>query len=692
MRRDIEQRSPETVDGALVGVEGVYAFRVRGPADNEMGVGMRGFSGRANGQARVLVLLDGQPINNSYGGAVNWTALPLGDVDRIEVVRGPFSSLYGGSAMGGVIQILTRPIDRRSVEVSAQYGTHDTALFSARSGVRLGHLGLAGSIETLNSGGYPTQEVLRTATDSTATGGIQVTGVTRYLTRTGTVNYAVGLRGNNTYDRYSVRARGEYTLSSSTFASVQFIRQSSTFGWDPYTTTLKTADGQLLDTGTVVFQDDGVWKRMTVTPSNYLGVVIGGASNLYQAQVLHSAGAGGEWRAQVGLSDAPRDYNGTPGATATLDGGPGSYSWQANRGSFGNVQWSRTVRSSHALTFGVDGRRDRASIQTFTVTDYINGGSFSPRETFASGNALTWAAYAQDAYAVSSKVGLTFGGRYDYWRTYNGASQKAVTLPTEPYAERSAGAFTGKVALVMQPRTGTVIRTSAGTAFRSPSVIDLYRDTRLSSGSLLLGNAMLDPETMKSWELGIRQDVGAHVALDAAYYDNRIRNLIFRSVDLALDPTGLTSRNLNAGRARSRGVELSTTVRAASWFTLTPSYTFSDSTIVANAQSPQTVGKQIPFVPRHTAAAIATATTRRLTLSATARYQSAVFATDTNTDTTKHVPGTYDAFFETDVAATLPVTRHVSASLSADNLFDTHYYLFYRNPGRLLWAGVRVKY
>jgi iron complex outermembrane receptor protein len=116
LRADIERRNVQTIDQALTVVEGAYAYRQRGIPDNEVGIGMRGFSGRGTGQSRVLVLLDGQPLNNGYTGAVNFTGLALGDVDRVEVVRGPFSSLYGGNAVGGVVNILTRPIERRSFD------------------------------------------------------------------------------------------------------------------------------------------------------------------------------------------------------------------------------------------------------------------------------------------------------------------------------------------------------------------------------------------------------------------------------------------------------------------------------------------------------------------------------------------------------------------------------------------------
>jgi len=692
LRSDLEKRDIVMVDQALTTVEGVYAYRQRGVTDNEVGIGMRGFSGRGAGQSRVLILLDGMPLNNSYTGAVNWTGIPMSEVDRIEVVRGPFSSLYGGNAMGGVVNVLTRPIERRSAELYAQYGTNDTLHYSGRAGARFfERLGVGLAYESLSTGGYPTQEVLRTATDSTANSGVPVSGVIRYLTRTGTVNYAVGLRGDNTYDRYNVRARADYTFAPTTFGSFQYIRQANDFGWDAYTGWARTSDGRLVDSGDIVFEDNGVWKRTTLTPSNFLGVVGGGTSNLYQGQLLHSGAGIGEWRMQAGVLEAPRDRTGTPGATATLAGGPGNFSVQENRGVFANGQWSKAIATRHAVVAGVDARIDRASVESLQTMDYIEGGNFSPRDTYAAGEATTWALYAQDAFEVSNRLQLTFGGRYDAWRTHDGESQKAANLLTEPFADRSADAFTGKAAVVFRAGEDLVIRSSVGTAFRSPSVFDLYRDTRLSSGSLLLGNPLLEPEHMTSWEIGVRHTADARVSFDAAYYENRIRDLIFRSVD-ASDPSGLTSRNFNAGKARTRGLELAATLRAAAWLTIRPTYTFTDPVIVENDRSPATVGKQIPFVPRHVAAGTVTASIKQLTMTGTGRYQSAVFSSDTNNDTVKHVPGAYDEFFEADLAVNYALMRSLSFNVAIENLFDRQYYLFYRNSGRTVMAGLRVRY
>ena len=67
------------------------------------------------------MLLDGQPLNDSYYGTVNWTMLPVGEFERVEVARGPFSSLYGGNAMGGVINLITRRADHRQFELFGNF-------------------------------------------------------------------------------------------------------------------------------------------------------------------------------------------------------------------------------------------------------------------------------------------------------------------------------------------------------------------------------------------------------------------------------------------------------------------------------------------------------------------------------------------------------------------------------------------
>jgi iron complex outermembrane recepter protein len=85
-------------------------------------VSMRGFGENAHG--RVLVMVDGRKLNNPDMEGINWLGISLSDIERIEVLRGPASVLYGNHAVGGVINIITKkPSRNASVSASASVGS-----------------------------------------------------------------------------------------------------------------------------------------------------------------------------------------------------------------------------------------------------------------------------------------------------------------------------------------------------------------------------------------------------------------------------------------------------------------------------------------------------------------------------------------------------------------------------------------
>ena len=83
---------------------------------------------RGSTASQVLVLVDGRPINSPRDGEVDLSAIPVDNIDRIEVLRGPASGLYGSSAMGGTIHILTKrpPKEGQATDISSSFGTFRT--------------------------------------------------------------------------------------------------------------------------------------------------------------------------------------------------------------------------------------------------------------------------------------------------------------------------------------------------------------------------------------------------------------------------------------------------------------------------------------------------------------------------------------------------------------------------------------
>ncbi|MGH9373929.1 MAG: TonB-dependent receptor, partial [Vicinamibacterales bacterium] len=117
------------------------------------GVSLRGLG--PSGVSRTLVLLDGVPFNDPFGGWVYWTRVPLAAADRIEVVDSSSSSLYGNYAMGGVINILTSPPARRTVQVNAQYGNRNTPKVDFLATDVWGRFGVLFDGAAFSTDGYP---------------------------------------------------------------------------------------------------------------------------------------------------------------------------------------------------------------------------------------------------------------------------------------------------------------------------------------------------------------------------------------------------------------------------------------------------------------------------------------------------------------------------------------------------------
>lgn len=115
----------QSIDDILTMISGVNTTRSDGISNIHSNVSIRGLAG--DEQGRTLVLFDGIPINTSDEGSVNWNSIHMDNIQRVEVFKGPGSSLYGNNAMGGVINIISKkPLSPFSVNASASYGSLQT--------------------------------------------------------------------------------------------------------------------------------------------------------------------------------------------------------------------------------------------------------------------------------------------------------------------------------------------------------------------------------------------------------------------------------------------------------------------------------------------------------------------------------------------------------------------------------------
>ena len=174
-RDELRRRDVTSLNEALPFAQGVTF--------NAGQMDIRGSSGIARGVgSRVLMLLDGHRVMTGVGSAIDFGLMPLLDVERIEIVKGPHSTLFGTNAMGGVVNVITRPpVDGAQTVVRGYYGVFDTP----------GELDF--TEERLSMRGLQIQHSRRIGT----------AGATVFLAREG----SDGFRQNNDLQRWRFRAR-----------------------------------------------------------------------------------------------------------------------------------------------------------------------------------------------------------------------------------------------------------------------------------------------------------------------------------------------------------------------------------------------------------------------------------------------------------------------------------------------------
>ena len=135
-RERIEELNAQNVGEVLEEVTDVRVNRY-GPMGAQSAITLRGSSAQ-----QVLVMVDGRPVNVASVGMADLSMFPVDQIERIEVVRGPGSVLYGAGAMAGVVNIVTRdPPEKFTTDLAASYGTKNTRILRLDNGVRIGDFG-----------------------------------------------------------------------------------------------------------------------------------------------------------------------------------------------------------------------------------------------------------------------------------------------------------------------------------------------------------------------------------------------------------------------------------------------------------------------------------------------------------------------------------------------------------------------
>jgi len=154
-RRELDTSAAIAIDDALAQVPGFTLFRRTDSLTanpGSQGVALRGLGG--TGVSRALVLVDGIPLNDPFAGNIVWSRVPTLATERVEVLQGGSSDLYGSDALGGVIQIFPRQPASSLVTIETSYGNRTTADGSMMANVQRGPWGATFTGDVLHTDGY----------------------------------------------------------------------------------------------------------------------------------------------------------------------------------------------------------------------------------------------------------------------------------------------------------------------------------------------------------------------------------------------------------------------------------------------------------------------------------------------------------------------------------------------------------
>ncbi|SET32767.1 outer membrane receptor for ferrienterochelin and colicins [Marinobacter segnicrescens] len=562
-QEQLSSRAFSNIAEALDGVEGVDIRQGTGKTGG-LNISIRGLPSEY-----TLILVDGRRQNtggnvtpNGFGETATSFIPPLSAIERIEVIRGPMSTLYGSDAMGGVINIITRNVAdewtgsvtvQQTLQEDREFGNDTTTEFFTTGPLVEGMLGLQVRGRVYDRG----ESDLRFEDGSI----VNRRGAAPVEGRTYSIGSRLTLAPTSNHDLYLDFERGRqvYNNDDCQLGNLDgYEGGSNTAGCldvDPdkingYDDELRFYRDQVALGHTGRFQLGTLTSTLTHNKTETLGRTIPGTRGDAYA--------------------APFDYM-VAGDERTLE----------SRDLVLDSKFVTPLGESHIVTVG-------GQYWDAEVTDGIAGEDFER---------TSWAVFLEDEWSLTDDLYLTLGARHEKYDGFDGQVSPRAYLVWNPLSQWT---FKGGV--------------SRG--FRAPSVNDLHDGISSVSGqgsTIAFGNPDLEPEITTNTELGAYYDNLDGFKANVTVFHNRFKDKIDSGTPIpncfAEDDPGLPgcisygpgftqedfTQQINIGKAETRGIELGSSWQFAPEWSVSGNYTFTDS----EQKSGENKGAPLTNTPEH---------------------------------------------------------------------------------------------
>ena len=576
---DLRVAPTATLDGALRAVPGFSLFRRSDSFSanpTAQGVSLRGLG--PSGASRSLVLLDGVPLNDAFGGWVLWSQVPRESLAGTEIVRGGGATAWGNAALGGVIQLLTTPLAGNRARFGTSIGSFNTR--SAEFGV----------------------------TQTAGQGSVQLLG--RAFTTEGFLLVAPERRGP-----IDLPAASNHSWLSARWRTPITKTLEATF-------TARTFEET---------RHNGTRYQRNGSRNNFASLGLNGQpSAAFTWQATAYAQAGG-FASTFSSVNAARTAE-TPASDQFSV--PSSATGAAWSGAWRQANGARTHLGADARNVSGETRENYTYTNGVFTRQRVAGG----RQNFAGLYILREQPLAK-TFTATLGARLDAWRESDGHRRESDRAA-GVLARDDRYPERDGLEFSPSAGLVWRATTQWRFRAAAQQAFRRPTLNELYRPFRAGS-TVTEANPALSTERVTSAELGAEW-THSQLTLGTAIFWNDLRNAVgnvtiargpgtFPIVG-ALAAGGIGRQRLNLERTRVRGVEFSAGWHANDTLRFNAEVLLDDATVRRATVAPALASKRVAQVPRHSATFGATWNPPgKITITPRLRWLGAQFEDDENT-------------------------------------------------------------
>ena len=625
--KDIKSRNVQTASDAVAMATGVSASN-----SVEGTVNLRGYNSK-----NVLVLVDGQQMNTAWNGDVDWNMIPVDNIRKIEVVSGGQSALYGGRAVGGVINIMTKTQKENGVHGNAlvSYGSHNTWKQAYSVSGKKDKVTWGTFYESKQTDGWRDYDV------SLSSGG-KLPG----LDTDAKGNAIVGQRGKKEVLSENYGFNLGYTFNDDQKLTYKYTH--SIYDWSYHNPVTYT----------------GLWSGAKYSPASFLGY------NGWRTYNMHSLTYNDQKNkvhAHLGLTDYTKDGYNTPvkvDPNKNFDGTGKKTSYPSKSWDFDlNKRWNV---GDHTILTGVSYGKDSFDLTTYTdLTNWKVWNATGNVDERVGGKDKYWAVYAQDKWAFAQKWTAYIGGRYDHYTKYDGYSNSdKVADPSFGIGEtKSFSKFSPKLSLDYALNKDTNLYVSYGKSFTPPILYQLYRVSTM--GTPIYPNPSLIPEITDNWELGVKKNIASKTEIHADVFYAKTKDYIDKPVVNGI------KQYQNVGDAKTHGFEISVNQHHSDVWTSYINYTWQTGKINAYQTKEKVMEEKKNYdIPRHLLHLGTTYNKDAWTVNL-----DGMFISDR---TEEGMQGglfkARDAYFLLNLNTNYQFTKNFSMQFSIENLLDREYY------------------